>query len=52
MKNNNVAIICVPNPPLDPKSTDATPTMFLIRVKSKEDAAELYDKLVEFKGAA
>ena len=52
MKNNNVAISCIPNPPLDAKSTDNTPTMFLIRVKSKEDADELYDKLLEFKGTA
>ncbi|XP_003747574.1 nuclear pore complex protein Nup50 [Galendromus occidentalis] len=56
MKNNNVAIICVPNPPLNPnpKQDDEAPapTMFLIKVKSKEDAAELHDKLVEFKESA
>ncbi|OQR71661.1 nuclear pore complex protein Nup50-like [Tropilaelaps mercedesae] len=49
---NNVAIICVPNPRLDPKSKDDQPdppTMFLIRVKTSEDAVELRDKLIEYK---
>jgi len=43
---NNVMIICVPNPPIDPKA-EAEPVTFLIRVKTTEDADELKDKLTE-----
>jgi len=43
---NNVMIICVPNPPIDPKA-ETEPLTFLIRVKTTEDADELKDKLME-----
>jgi len=43
---NNVMIICVPNPPIDPKA-ETEPATFLIRVKTAEDADELKDKLSE-----
>eukprot|EP00092_Neocalanus_flemingeri_P026082 GFUD01028268.1.p1 GENE.GFUD01028268.1~~GFUD01028268.1.p1 ORF type:complete len:707 (-),score=239.83 GFUD01028268.1:117-2237(-) len=43
---NNVMIICVPNPPIDPKA-ESEPVTFLIRVKNGEDADELKDKLAE-----
>lgn len=43
---NNVMVICVPNPPIDPKS-EAEPVTFLIRVKTAEDADELKEKLTE-----
>jgi len=43
---NNVMVICVPNPPIDPKS-EAEPVTFLIRVKTAEDADELKGKLTE-----
>jgi len=41
---NNVMIICVPNPPIDPKA-DPEPVTFLMRVKTTEDADELKNKL-------
>lgn len=43
---NNVMLICLPNPPIDPKA-DPEPVTFLIRVKNAEDADELKDKLAE-----
>jgi len=43
---NNVMIICLPNPPIDPKA-DPEPVTFLIRVKTAEDADELKDKLAD-----
>jgi len=43
---NNVMLICLPNPPIDPKA-DPEPVTFLIRVKTAEDADELKDKLAE-----
>jgi len=43
---NNVMLICVPNPPIDPKS-DPEPVTFLIRVKNSDDADELKNKLNE-----
>jgi len=43
---NNVMIICIPNPPIDPKS-EAEPVTFLIRVKNAVDADELKEKLTE-----
>ena len=43
---NNVMLITVPNPPLDKKDEqNPTPTTFLIRVKTAEDADELKDKI-------
>merc|ERR1719383_1242642 len=46
---NNVMMVCVPNPPIDPKATSNEPTSMLIRVKSGEDADELLSKLEEIK---
>ena len=46
---NNVSFICVPNPPVDPKNPESTPTSMLIRVKTGEDADELLEKLEELK---
>jgi len=43
---NNVMLICLPNPPIDPKA-EAEPVTFLIRVKNGEDADELKNKLTE-----
>ncbi|CAG0895134.1 unnamed protein product, partial [Darwinula stevensoni] len=43
-KNNNVLIICVPNPPLSPNPSNK-PVSFLVRVKSEVDAEELVDML-------
>ncbi|XP_022253430.1 nuclear pore complex protein Nup50-like isoform X2 [Limulus polyphemus] len=46
--NNNVLIVCIPNPPIDPKtSTESTP--FLIRVKNGKEADELLEKLNQYK---
>ena len=41
---NNVMMVTVPNPPIDPK-TESEPVTFLIRVKTAEDADELKLKL-------
>jgi len=46
---NNVMMVCIPNPPIDPKSTSNDPISMLIRVKSTEDADELLAKLDENK---
>lgn len=43
---NNVMIVCIPNPPIDPKTPPA-PTPMLLRVKTSEDADELIAKLTE-----
>merc|ERR1712098_166443 len=43
---NNLLLICVPNPPIDPKA-DPEPVSFLIRVKNSEDADEVKNKLNE-----
>lgn len=44
---NNLAIVCVPNPPLD---SEGAPTTFLLRVKTEEDADQLRDTLFKYKG--
>ena len=49
---NNVFLVCVPNPPIDPKKTSSDPTPMLIRVKTGEDADELLAKLEELKGSS
>lgn len=50
MGKNNVTIVCVANPPMEPKAKDlTTPTMLLIRVKTSEDADELKEKLNQYK---
>ncbi|XP_078667464.1 nuclear pore complex protein Nup50-like [Branchiostoma floridae x Branchiostoma belcheri] len=48
---NNVALVCVPNPPLDEKS-EPKPTPMLIRVKTGEAADELCKQLNDNKGTA
>ena len=42
---NNVSMMCIVNPPIDPKETDNKPTSLLIRVKTGEEADELLEKL-------
>ena len=49
MGKNNVLIVCVPNPPIDPKADNKTPVSMLIRVKTSDDADELLKKIDEFK---
>ena len=44
MGKNNVMFVCVPNPPIDPK-TPAGPTPMLLRVKTDTEADELFQKL-------
>lgn len=46
---NNVSMVCVPNPPIDPKSTESKPVSMLIRVKTEEDADELYSNVEKYK---
>ena len=48
MGKNNVMMVCIPNPPFDPKSP-AVPTPLLFRVKTGEEADELLSKLEEAK---
>jgi len=48
---NNVMLVCVPNPPVDPKSTEpAAPCPMLIRVKDGDAADELKAKIEECSG--
>ncbi|CAL4097918.1 unnamed protein product [Meganyctiphanes norvegica] len=47
---NNVMIVCIPNPPIDPKSDNKTPVKMLLRVKTSEDADALLKVLEEHKG--
>lgn len=44
---NNVSLMCVPNPPLDPKADETKPVSLLVRVKTGEDADELLEKMKE-----
>eukprot|EP00092_Neocalanus_flemingeri_P046535 GFUD01052367.1.p1 GENE.GFUD01052367.1~~GFUD01052367.1.p1 ORF type:complete len:756 (-),score=250.97 GFUD01052367.1:87-2354(-) len=46
---NNVMLVCVPNPPVDPKADSSAPCPMLIRVKTGDDADELKAKLDELK---
>merc|ERR1712142_451401 len=46
---NNVMIVCVPNPPIDPKVESSEPCPMLLRVKTGEDADELKAKIDELK---
>ena len=46
---NNVSMVCVPNPPIDPKADAQKPVPMLIRVKTSEDADELLAKMNEMK---
>ena len=43
---NNVALVCIPNPPIDGIDEKEMVPM-LIRVKTTEDADELFEKLKE-----
>ncbi|KZS11118.1 Nuclear pore complex protein Nup50 [Daphnia magna] len=45
---NNVMFVCIPNPPIDPKTPPA-PTPMLLRVKTDTEADELLAKLNEAK---
>uniref|UniRef100_A0A131XVG7 Putative nuclear pore complex component n=1 Tax=Ixodes ricinus TaxID=34613 RepID=A0A131XVG7_IXORI len=47
---NNVALVCVPNPPMDPNDTSPAPTTLLLRVRTADDADELRDTLNRYKG--
>lgn len=48
---NNVMLVCVPNPPVDPKQAEpAAPCPMLIRVKDGEAADELKAKIEECSG--
>lgn len=50
MGKNNVTVVCIPNPPLNPKKPHIMePTTMLIRVKNPEDADELLNKLELYK---
>ena len=44
----NVSYLCMPNPPIPNVSSDV-PCKFLFKVKTDEDASELFDKLNELK---
>lgn len=44
-----VQLVCIPNPPLDPKSPSNEPAVMLIRVKTNGDAEELFDNLEKYK---
>jgi len=46
---NNVMLVCVPNPPINPKDSGNEPVGMLIRVKGSEDADELKTKLDTYK---
>lgn len=46
---NNVSMVCVPNPPVDPKAEEQKPVPMLIRVKTSDDADELLAKMNEMK---
>jgi len=45
----DVMIVCIPNPPVDPKATEQTPIPMLIRVKTEEEADDLKNQLDDFK---
>jgi len=46
---NNVMLVCVPNPPINPKDAGNEPVGMLIRVKTGDDADELKTKLDDLK---
>ncbi|CAL1276530.1 unnamed protein product [Larinioides sclopetarius] len=47
---NNVLLVCIPNPPVDPKKADSKEAIpMLIRVKTSEEADELLEKLDKHK---
>uniref|UniRef100_A0A914VSF2 RanBD1 domain-containing protein n=1 Tax=Plectus sambesii TaxID=2011161 RepID=A0A914VSF2_9BILA len=49
---NNVSMVCVPHPALDPKHPSGEPATLLIRVKSGDDADKLLAKVEERKKLA
>lgn len=46
---NNVALVCIPNPPIDPKDDPSQTVMMLIRVKTEGEADKLLQKIEESK---
>ena len=44
---NNVFLVCVPNPPINPKADSKAPVPMLIRVKTSEDVDQLLAKVQE-----
>ena len=44
---NNVTVICIPNPQIDPKMDSSIPVPMLIRVKTGEDADKLYKEITD-----
>lgn len=40
----SISFICIPNPPI-PKQDDKKPCRFLVKVKTENDANELFEKL-------
>ena len=42
---NNVSMMCIPNPPIDPKADTDAPVSMLIRVRTADDADELLKQL-------
>lgn len=45
---NSILMVCIANPSI-PKHDEKAPCKFLIKVKTEEDADELFDKLKEMK---
>uniref|UniRef100_A0A224Z376 Nuclear pore complex protein Nup50 n=1 Tax=Rhipicephalus zambeziensis TaxID=60191 RepID=A0A224Z376_9ACAR len=50
MGKNNVALVCIPNPPVNGKDNSESPTTMLLRVRTQEDADELKNALERYKG--
>ena len=46
--SKDVSYLCLPNPPI-PQVESNVPCKFLFKVKTEEDATELFDKLNEYK---
>lgn len=46
---NNVNMVCIPNPAIDPKAAADKPVPMLIRVKTEQEADELCEKLNQYK---
>lgn len=49
---NNVALVCIPNSPVNSEGNSASPTTMLLRVRTAEDADELKSALDRYKGQA
>jgi len=46
---NNVNLVCIPHPPLNPKVPSTEPVTFLLRVKDEAEADQLLEKLEQSK---